>query len=128
MTGSELNRATISGDAAAVAKLLAAGVHPDYSDATHNGAYPLHRCGWRGFPEIAEMLLKAGANVNCKNANGATPLHNCAITNQPAVAKVLLASGADPSIKTNDGKTALDIAKGSSKEVAALMTSASKEL
>ena len=128
MSGSDLNSATISGDRAAVAKLLEAGVHPDYSDASHNGAYPLHRCGWRGFPEIAEMLLKAGANVNCKNANGATPLHNCAITNQPAVAKVLLDNGADPTIKMRDGKTALDIAKGSSREVADLITSASKEL
>lgn len=121
MTGTELNAATIRGDRAAVTKLLEAGVSPDYSDMSHNGAYPLHRCAWRGFPEIADALLRHGATVDCKNANGATPLHNTAITNQPEVAKVLLAHGADVSVKMRDGKTPLEIAKGSSPQVAALL-------
>ena len=88
MSGADLNAATVRGDRAAVTKLLEAGVSPDYSDTSHNGAYPLHRCAWRGFPEIAEMLLQRGATVDCQNTNGATPLHNTAMTNQPAVAKV----------------------------------------
>lgn len=130
MSGADLNAATVRGDRAAVTKLLEAGVSPDFSDTSHNGAYPLHRCAWRGFPEIAEMLLQRGATVDCQNTNGATPLHNTAMTNQPAVAKVLLAHGANPSLKMGDGKTAMDIAKGSSPEVAALLAAAAngKEL
>ena len=65
--------------------------------------------------------MKAGATVDCKNANGATPLMNTAITNNPEATKVLLEYGADRSLKNAEGKTALDIAKGSSKAVAALL-------
>ena len=64
-----------------------------------NGAYPLHRCAWRGFPEIAELLIKAGATVDPVNLHGATPLMNTAITDNPAVAKVLLTHGADRTLK-----------------------------
>ena len=128
MSGADLNAATIRGDRAAVEKLLQAGVSADYSDTAHNGAYPLHRCAWRGFPEIAALLLQHGANADCRNTMGATPLMNTAITNQPAVTKVLLEGGADRSIKNNEGKTALDIAKGSSPAVAALLAADSKEL
>ena len=120
-SGADLNAATIQGDIKAVTKILESGVSPDYSDAGHNGAYPLHRCAWRGFPEIAEMLLKAGATVDCTNAMGATPLMNTAITNQPAVTKVLLAFGANRALKNKSGQTALDIAQGSSSAVAALL-------
>eukprot|EP00966_Prymnesium_polylepis_P030943 720023-Prymnesium_polylepis.1 len=126
--GAALNAATVRGDGAAVAALLAQGVSPDYCDTTHNGAFPLHRCAWRGFPEIAEDLLKAGATVDCKNTNGATPLMNTAITNRPDVAKVLLKYGADRSLTNAEGKTALDIARGSSSAVAALLAGDNKEL
>ena len=98
-SGASLNAATIQGDIKKVAALLAEGTSPDFSDTAHNGAHPLHRCAWRGFPDIAELLLKAGATVDCTNTMGATPLMNTAITNQPAVTKVLLAHGADRSLK-----------------------------
>ena len=113
MSGADLNAATLRGDLTAVEKLLRAGVSPDFYDQAHNGAHPLHRCAWRGFPEIAELLLKHGSTVDPKNAMGATPLMNTAITNQPAVAKVLLAHGADTTIRNNQGQTALDIADSS---------------
>jgi ankyrin repeat protein len=121
MSGADLNSATVRGDRAAVEKLLADGVSPDYADVAHNSAYPLHRCAWRGFPEIAELLLKHGATVDPTNAMGATPLMNAAMTNNPDVAKVLLAHGADTRLKMNDGKTAADIAQSSSPAVAALL-------
>ena len=73
MSGSELNSATIRGDLAAVEKLLADGASPDFSDASHNGARPLHRCAWRGFPEIAELLLGHGRQPKLQERNGATP-------------------------------------------------------
>ena len=125
VSGSDLNAATIRGDLPAVQAALKAGASPDYSDTSHNGAYPLHRCAWRGFPEIAVMLLAAGATVDCKNSMGATPLMNTAITNQAAVTKVLLEHGADRSIKNNQGQTALDMASGA---VAQLLAADGKEL
>ena len=127
MSGSELNAATVRGDSATVSKLLAQGVSPDYADTGHNNASPLHRCAWRGFPEIAEMLLKSGATVDPLNGAGATPLMNCGITNQPEVAKVLLKYGADRTLKNNQGQTAMDLAKGKPAVVALLETD-SKEL
>tara|TARA_B100000787_G_C15981757_1_gene201929 strand:+ start:254 stop:400 length:147 start_codon:yes stop_codon:yes gene_type:complete len=47
-----------------------------------------------------------------------------------ALCQVLLAHGANPKLKMSDGKTAMDIAKGSSPEVAALLaaTANGKEL
>ena len=128
MTGGELNSATVRGDGATVAKLLAQGVSPDYADTGHNNASPLHRCAWRGFPEIAEMLLKAGATVDVVNSAGATPLMNCGITNQPEVAKLLLKYGADRTLQNNQGQTAMDLASRSSPAVVALLETDNKEL
>ena len=47
-----------------------------------------------------------------------------------ALCQVLLAHGANPKLKMSDGKTAMDIAKGSSPEVAPLLaaTANGKEL
>lgn len=62
------------------------------------GNTPLHWAAWRGFPDVVEALLDAGADVGAHSRNehwGTTPLHAAAHGNQRAVAEVLIRRGAD---------------------------------
>ena len=66
---------------------------------------------FKGFDELAELLVNKGANVNVKNSMGGTCLIYAATFNKPKIAKLLLDNGADASVKDNRGHTALDHAK-----------------
>lgn len=63
------------------------------------GNTPLH---WARTPEIAHLLIKAGADVNAKNDSDATPLH---WAQDVEIAKVLIANCADINATDNMGKT-----------------------
>lgn len=71
-------------------------------------------------PEIATMLLNAGANAIAKDINGYTPLHRAMeplgydhIPQEPVLELVaaLLARGADPRQRNRDGDSPLSMAK-----------------
>jgi len=81
------------------------------------GRTPLLWAAWRNQnPEVITILLKAGADVNMKDANGCTPLLWAAWGNQnPEVITVLLKAGADAKAKNNQGKTAFDNAQANEK-------------
>ena len=65
----------------------------------------------KGFEQVVDLLLRAGANPDVRAYRGNTPLHLAAVKGHKAAAKLLLAFGADD-IKTNrDGKTAKDLAR-----------------
>ena len=53
-------------------------------------------------PKIAQILIKAGANVNHQDKWGQTPLH---VARTVEIAKLLIAHGADLKAKDIDGKT-----------------------
>jgi len=48
------------------------------------GATPLHRAGWYGHKEIAELLIEKGADLNAKTKNGDTPLDHAVINKETA--------------------------------------------
>jgi len=81
------------------------------------GRTPLMWAAWGNLnPEVISVLLKAGADVNMKDANGCTPLLWAAWGNSnPEVITVLLKAGADAKTKNNMGKTALDNAQANEK-------------
>ena len=66
---------------------------------------------FKGYPEIAELLIARGADVNARNSNGATALIYAATFNQKKIIKLLLDHGADRRLKDSRGLMATDHAK-----------------
>jgi len=58
--------------------------------------------------DMAEYLLKKGADAQHRNACGQTPLMLAATHNDSALLSVLIQHGADPSARDEDGKQAID--------------------
>src|SRR5213083_1435992 len=77
-------KAAKSGDVATIKALLAND--PSLIGALDtDGSTPLHCATWKGHENVAEFLVKAGADVNAVNQNGhwgTTPLHAAAHANQ----------------------------------------------
>jgi ankyrin repeat protein len=46
--------------------------------------------------ELADQLIRAGANVNAANRFGATPIYLAAVNGNPAIIEKLIAAGVDP--------------------------------
>ena len=61
-------------------------------------------------PEIIDLLVKSGANVNALDAEGFTPLHMAAIHGNLKIVKKLVDLDADVNIITTDGKNAAELA------------------
>ena len=61
-------------------------------------------------PEIIDLLVKSGANVNAQDAEGFTPLHMAAIHGNLKIVKKLVDLEADVNIVTTDGKNAVELA------------------
>lgn len=71
------------------------------------GWTPLHEAASRGNKAIAELLLKAGADVNARDRNGSTPLHRAVANKHLETAEFLLTHHADPNAKDDSGQTPL---------------------
>jgi hypothetical protein len=76
-------------------------------DCRTKGETPLHRAVEKGFKELAEMLVKAGASPNALNQTGETPLHYAALYADAYFADLLLEAGAEPKARNDDGESAL---------------------
>lgn len=105
---SELNRALVSQDAAAVQRLLSAfqrslGVDSQRDGEAHLVSAALHAAiEW---PYGVHALLQAGADPNAPNHFGKTPLMVAAHLNRPDVVRLLLAAGAQVNLRTSANAT-----------------------
>ena len=120
-TDSPVADAAMRGDIAAVRELLADGA--DVNAAQGDGMTALHWAAERGDPDLARMLLYAGAAIEPVTRIGFyTPLHVAARSGNGAVATLLLDAGADASAIAGAGTTPLHLAAaaGSAERVTAL--------
>lgn len=62
------------------------------------------------YGDIAELLLKHGAEVNAIQQGGWTPLHEAALHGHEEMIKLLLEFGANKTIKKDNGEIPLDVA------------------
>ena len=65
---------------------------------------------WAAVPaicEIAELLIRAGANVKAANRYGVTPLSLACTNGNAAIVELLLKAGADPNAALPGGETPL---------------------
>ncbi len=106
----EVFRAVNAGNAARVRELLKK--HAVLVHATDKeGSTLLHQAAWKGFEDVAKVLIDFGADVNAQDDRphrGGTPLHAAAHGNRRAVAALLIARGADVHARNSEGRTPLD--------------------
>jgi ankyrin repeat protein len=96
--------ACLAGVSERVVELLAAdrGLVNSYS---HDGWTPLHLAAFFGRPDIAEILLANGADVDARSKNQMqnTPLHAAVAGKRSDIASVLLNHGAEVNAKQHGG-------------------------
>lgn len=93
------------GDAAAVARALAAGASAD-ERLSKGGETPLMRAAARGHEDVVRVLLDAGADACARRADGFTPLILAVFFGHEGVVRLLVERGADASARTGLGTTA----------------------
>ncbi len=71
---------------------------------------PLHSSVAAQHMRISELLLEAGAEVDCYQKDGYTPLHEAAGNGQLEMVQLLLCFGAKKDVHLTDGRTPLDLA------------------
>jgi len=103
--------ACVAGHTADVLKEIAADPSLLESHST-DGWTPLHLAAFFGHKELAEALLKQGAQVDSRSKNTMqnTPLHAAAAGRQVELMKLLLEHGANPDATQEGGWTALHAA------------------
>ncbi|VBB26354.1 unnamed protein product [Acanthocheilonema viteae] len=77
---------------------------------SRTGATALHVAAAKGYNDVIRLLLKAGADVNCRDRDGWTPLHAAAHWAEHEAAAILIQNGASFSELTNSGETVLNVA------------------
>lgn len=122
-----LGLAAFFGREAIVRLLLARGASANSASTGALRTTPLIAALAGPRPELARLLVEAGADVNARGNGGFTPLHQVAQNGQPELAALLLERGADPDAAADDGKTPLDLAlDGGHGAVAAVLRRAAR--
>lgn len=103
--------ATALGDAEVVRMLISEDA-TRVSEWSPDGFTPLHYAAFFGHPEVATVLIEAGADIealsrNQKLALDARPLHSAAAARALKVCSVLLDAGADPNARQHGEFTPL---------------------
>jgi hypothetical protein len=104
-----LHAVVAKGDFESTRKLIEQGADIEAKDPG-TGASVLHYAVMRGTPEILQLLLAKGVDVNSRTRNGTTPLHTAVLYNRYEVAEMLLKKGAEVDAKSSSGATPLAIA------------------
>lgn len=119
-----LHQAAASGQYDIAKYLLDHGAQPNARDFEQ--ATPLYYVGGhprKNSPQLAELLLQRGADVDAETKDRMTPLHVAALHDdaQDEIAMVLLQHGAKMDLRMVDGSTPLFLAALAAKEKVALL-------
>jgi ankyrin repeat protein len=89
-----------------------------------DGSTALHWAAYTNDFEIADLLIRAGANAKATNRYGVTPLALASTNGNAAIIEALVKAGADPNLASAEGETPLMLAAraGIAPAVAALIT------
>ena len=79
-------------------------------NATFRGRTPLMEAVSGKEPKAAEILIKAGANVNAVDEDGRSVLWRAIVEERPDMVRLLLENGADAKAKDPQGRTMLEVA------------------
>ena len=103
---SSLAAAAMRGDIDTVKTLLKKNA--DVNESQGDGTTALHWAAYRNDPNVAELLIGAGANISAKTRLGdLTPLLLAAKNGNTAVIKILLKAGTDVNLADRNGTTPL---------------------
>ncbi|HWW38565.1 MULTISPECIES: ankyrin repeat domain-containing protein [unclassified Pedobacter] len=85
---------------------------PDLNFKDNKGWYPLHYTAQEDLPEIADLLIQAGADLEVKDDYGNTPLWRATFSSKGRgeMIQLLLAKNADPNNKNDSGISPLELA------------------
>ena len=103
--GVPLADAAERGDLAAVRSLIGQG--SDVNAARVDGTAALHAAVHADQLEIADLLLRAGANAGARDRYGVTPLYLACVNGNAEMIRRLLDAGVDPDTTDPGGETAL---------------------
>ncbi len=91
--------------------ILARAPNANLEAVNANGSTALMFAAFEGKAAVADVLLKAGADINHVNTKGHTALMSAAAHGYRNTVVLLLDSGADPTIKDAEGVTAVTFAR-----------------
>ncbi|MEM8735697.1 MAG: ankyrin repeat domain-containing protein, partial [Planctomycetota bacterium] len=77
-----------------------------------SGSTPLANAALHGKLEIAQVLLRRGAEVEGTNRDGNTALHTAAFMCREDIVKTLLKNGASPTTENSRGESSIDVVTG----------------
>lgn len=100
----DIHTAVVTNNRAALQQHLDAGTNINEKDP-FGGSSPLISAALFDKPEMAKILIDAGADINFQNNDGSTALHVAAFFCRPEIVKMLLEKKADKTIKNKYGAT-----------------------
>ncbi len=100
----DIHTAAISGDLDAIKDHISAGTDINMKEAMSSST-PLLISVTFNQPEIAKVLIDAGADLGIKNNDGSTALHTAAFFGRIEIVQMLIDAKADKTIKNNFGAT-----------------------
>ncbi|XP_050440250.1 protein phosphatase 1 regulatory subunit 12A isoform X8 [Adelges cooleyi] len=90
-----------------------------FGDSPHatTGAMAIHVAAAKGYIKVLELLIQAGADVNCHDYDGWTPLHAAAYWGQKEACEILVEHFCDIKKKNFVGQTAYDVSDEEMKDL-----------